>query len=101
MKQNQISYKLFSGFHVTSEINMYLKDSILWKNEQVEKPKGGMVRIRYRDHDYIGTYFESTTIPLENIRKMEPKLKEKLASFCPKVKVDQHPIVVFPQTFIS
>lgn len=101
MEQKQLTSKIFYGFEVTSEINMYLKENILWKNAQVEKPQGGFCRIRYQGKDYVGAYHGHTLVALQQIRNMESQLREKLAFFCPKVNCDNKPIFIFAQTFVS
>jgi hypothetical protein len=98
---NQIAIKIFCGIELTSEINMHLNESILWKNAEVEKKEDGIIRVRFDDKDYIGMYLSHRTSPLPLIRQLESKVKEKLNTFCPKVKIDKKPLVIFPQTFIS
>jgi len=99
MTSNPIIIKFFLGFHLNSEVRMYLNQSHAWKEEQLIH-QHNVKETRYEDKDYIGLLLNSPlTTPL--LKNEEQQLKSILQSYCPKLQMDKQKIYLFPQLFIS
>lgn len=101
MKTNRITKKIFVGVHLTPDLLKCLNESIVWKNELLERQRDSLEIVRYRDKDYFGTFLPHAITPYLNVKALEPKIREKLFELCPKIKTHHKSIHLFSQTFIA
>ncbi len=81
--------KLFVGTRFTSELKMRIGSDL-----------SPMTAIPYEGKEYIGYYLESNPT-VAQIRTCCDEFLIKLQEHCPEHRVDNLPIVVFPQAFVG
>lgn len=94
-----ITYKLFTGFSVNSELRMHMRLSPKWKEHQIVKPFEVML-VRYQDKEYLGCYIEHPQITLPSLEKVENQLRKEIQDIFPKYPLDAHKLYLFSQAFI-
>ena len=99
----KIKVKIFSGIHMSVEINHLLSQSTAWKELLIspsDNPSSIKV-IRYQSKDYLGMYLEQESNTVAHFRMIEKIIKEKLQEICPKLILDNCKCVIFPHILVS
>jgi len=82
--------KLFVGTRLTPELKMQLGSNF-----------SPMTSIPYEGKEYLGHYLESDHPTVQEIRNQCDQFLLKLQEHCPEYRVDNLPVVVFPQLFVG
>jgi len=100
---NKITVKLFTGYHLNSEIKMHLKQSLNWKQAAISPIKEGeeLIEVHYHDKDYLGYYLSTDKITLSELKKAEDFLKQRLTSYCAEYSLENIKICIFAQVFVA
>lgn len=98
-----ITFKLFTGFPVNSELRMHLKLSKTWKEHQIiqKKTPDDLQLVHFNDKDYLGYYLEPSLISMQDISALEKKIRTAFEDFFPKYQSDALSLYFFAQAFIS
>lgn len=98
-----ISFKLFAGFLVNSELKMHIKSSSNWKeHEFLEKKNPRKLQIvPFEKRDYIGNYIEPAQISIKEIDLLEEQIKKSLEQLFPKCNLENLSLYFFTQAFIQ
>ncbi len=82
--------KLFVGTRLTPELKMQLSPILC-----------SLTSIPYEGKEYLGHYITSERPTVEEIRSECDLFLVKLQEQCPEFRVDNLPVVVFPQLFVG
>jgi hypothetical protein len=82
--------KLFVGTRLTPELKFHLGSDF-----------APMSCIPYDGKEYLGVYLESEHPTVREIRAATDAFLLKLQEHCPEHRVDNLPVVVFPQLFVG
>lgn len=82
--------KLFIGTRLTPELKI-----------QLGSDYSPMACIPYEGKEYLGYYLESDHPTVQEIRAICDAFLLKLQEYCPQHRVDNLPVVVFPQLFVG
>lgn len=99
--QNQVILKLFIGCPLTSEVRMHLNESRLW-GQAVIAPlqERELLETRFQQQEYLGRFFDSDMLALDQIKAIENSLRKNIHTYCPKFNADKLIFCVFPQIFV-
>lgn len=99
---DKVFAKLFIGVLVTSEVKMYLNQSLRWKNAQIinDPEAGELIIVRFHDHDYIGCYSSVENVAFSELSSYDKHVLEKLQSYCPNLPLKAQKVSIFSQIFI-
>jgi hypothetical protein len=99
----KLTVKLFIGYHLTSDIRMYLKQSIAWKQAKITKESSlrDLLEAHFQDKDYIGKYITQEGLTIQELKQIESSVRESLVYYCPELSQETLKIYLFPQIFIS
>lgn len=101
VSEKGITFKLFAGFLVNSELKMYIKASSEWKEHQILQQPGKIQLVPFEKRDYIGIYLEPAEISVKEISQLEEQIKKTLEQFFPKCNLEALPFYLFTQPFIQ
>ena len=98
-----LTFKLFTGFSVSSELRMHLKLSKTWKEHQIiqKKTPDDLQLVHFNDKDYLGYYLEPSMISMQDVNLLEKKIQRAFEHFFPKYQSDSLSLYFFAQAFIS
>lgn len=98
-----ITYKLFAGFLVSSELRMHLRNSSQWKEHQIVQDEmlENLKIAPFEGKDYLGYYIEPSYIKVNELEKIEEKIREALQKLLPKYSPNSLTLYLFAQAFIS
>ncbi|MCH9626737.1 MAG: hypothetical protein S4CHLAM2_03650 [Chlamydiales bacterium] len=82
--------KLFVGTRLTPELKMQLGPAL-----------PSLTCIPYEGKEYLGRYLTSEHPTMEEVRTECEHFLLKLQERCPEFRVDNLPVVVFPQLFVG
>lgn len=97
-----ITFKLFAGFPVNSELKMHVKMSKNWKEHQIiqKKTSEDLQLVHFNEKDYLGYYLESSIISMQDVGALEKKIRAAFDDFFPKYSSDSLSLYFFAQAFI-
>jgi hypothetical protein len=100
---NRITVKIFIGFEYTIDLKLQLKQTKNWKENSIVKDRKEMrlVEVRYSDKEYIGNYFDLSTVTMKNINEAAQKIRNHLRHYLPELDIEALDIQLFPQVFVS
>ncbi len=93
-----IETKIFLGCQLTKDIEIALNHSKTWQSEK-QINQTSLDQTEKEGKSYLGVYLNSPACQPE-IKEKEKILKTKLQLYCPKLNLDQHNFLLFPQLFI-
>lgn len=98
-----LTTKMFVGILVTSEVRMYLTQSVLWKQIVIAptEKRAELQQVHYQGKEYIGFYLEEQSTDLIQIQQYEKVIKEKVQTYCPDLDCRKQPVVIFGQVFCA
>lgn len=101
--QGKVTTRLFVGCAVTSELKMYLSQSIKWKHVNILATKNpeDLSIIHHHGKDYIGLYAQHDKITVAELEEIEKIIKQQIQIYCPQIEIQKVNSVVFPQLFIA
>lgn len=95
MTQSEVIAKIFVGFAVTANLKMHMQKSSSWKvgeNLQVT---------HFQQKEFIGCFMEEKMTSLNEVRKLEEKIRESLRKHFPDLVESALKCNTFSQTFIT
>lgn len=98
-----LTYQLFVGFPLSSELRIQLIRSHAWKESQIINPNGEKTlrQVHFEDKDFLGRYLPKAELSMNDLAALETSLRDELHALCPQYKQEKLPIRIFSQTFIS
>ena len=98
-----ITFKLFAGFPVNSELRMHLKMSKQWKEHEIihKKTPDDLQLVHFNEKDYLGYYLEPSLISMQDLNTLEKKIRNAFEDLFPKYQSDSLSLYFFAQAFIS
>lgn len=96
---NSLTFRLFIGFPITSELKMELNRSAKWKEAEITLQKN-LERVHFDDKEYIGRYLESPILALKDLPGIEQSLYTDFKDLFPEFKQDRLSLRLFSQPFI-
>lgn len=98
-----ITFKLFAGFTVNSELRMHVKMSKKWKEHEIvqKKTPDDLQLVHFNEKDYLGYYLEPSIISMQDLSSLEKKIRSAFEDFFPKYQSDSLSLCFFAQAFIS
>ncbi len=94
-----IQVRLFLGYLQNKEIQVHLNQSKRWK-EALLLGSTELAETQWKDNHYLGTFVPSF-ITFAQIQEKELFVKTQLQVYCPKLNLDKHRSLLFPQIFIA
>ncbi|GAB4237747.1 MAG: hypothetical protein Tsb0021_17530 [Chlamydiales bacterium] len=94
---------LFIGFEINAKLRNQIYEEPSWNQAVLlwQSETDGLRQVDYQGKKYIGTYISSSSISMDEIKKMERVLKHKFSEKCPAIDLTETKIFVFPQRFIT
>ena len=89
--------KIFVGVEFTTDIDIKLKDSLLWKETSFAPTPDSLVRIPFHGNDYIGRYVTEMTV--KDLKEIERQILNTLHSYSSEINIEKLNPVVFSQDF--
>lgn len=82
---------------------MHLNTSMPWKEAKILKDFDvfHLVETHFQDENYVGRFLSVNQINLNELRKEELAILEKIREYCPGLKLEKIKVKIFPQRFIS
>ncbi len=93
-----IKSKIFIGCLVTSELKMYLRESLAWKQANIGKRE--LIEVHCQGKDFIGHFIEKKMLTLSELKPLEQQIREALQLYCPEINGEMLMINLFAQVFI-
>lgn len=94
-----IQVRLFLGFLQNKEIKVHLNQSKRWK-ESLLLSSTELIETHWQENSYLGTFVPSS-LTFAQIQEKELFVKTQLQVYCPKLNLDKHRSLLFPQIFIT
>lgn len=103
LPNQQLTVRLFMGYHLTSDIRMYLKQSLSWKQAKIvnEAEQRDLIEAHFQDKDYIGKYINPEGLTIQELKQLESSIYDSLIHYCPQLSQETIKVYLFPQIFIS
>lgn len=103
LTKNAPMIKLFLGFHQSTELNIHLNQSQIWKEISVIRLSSpeDLVEVIHEGKLYIGAYLPHPQTTLDEIQLLEKTIRDKLHFYCPEYKNSPAKTLLFPQVFIQ
>jgi hypothetical protein len=97
-----VTYRLFAGFWVNSEMRVHLQKSAKWKESQILRiPEEEALQIvPFEEKEYIGRYLPLPFLSINEIPKLEEALEKAVHDFCPGYLSKKQLLRFFAQPFI-
>jgi hypothetical protein len=99
--QESMQTELFVGYLLTPEIRMHLHASPQWKQAQIVPCEEDLKEIHSKDKTYLGTFIGELEPDLKKLKALHTKNAERLAFYCPELKVSSLKGCIFPQLFLQ
>ena len=97
-----LTFKLFAGFLINSELRMHIKASPEWKEHQIlQKSTEELQLVPFEKRVYIGVYIEPAYIAIKEINQVEEEIKKSLERLFPNFNLEPFPLYLFTQAFIQ
>ena len=96
-----LTFKLFAGFLVNSELRLYIKASSEWKEHQILQKSTRLQLVPFEKKVYIGVYIEPAHIAIKEINQLEEEIKKSLEKLFPNFNLEPFPLYLFTQAFIQ
>jgi hypothetical protein len=96
---NSLTFRLFIGFPITSELKMELNRNAKWKEAEITLQKS-LEKVPFDDKEYIGRYLESPILALKDLPALEESLYADFKSLFPEFKQERLSLRLFSQPFI-
>lgn len=101
-KENGVSVKLFVGYEVTSEIRSQLHRSKAWQQTSVLSPsERDLIEVNHQGNHYVGRFLPQDRLILSDVKENDALAKKALKNYCPDCNLDEMPVRIFPQVFVS
>lgn len=100
---NKVTYKLFIGCLLTSEIRMHLNQSKVWKQVVVlpaDRTKE-LIEVHHNGKDYLGLYITQERATFNILNEMTVAIEERLHAYCPQYGKTSVKICIFAQVFVA
>lgn len=98
----KISFKLFVGVMISSEIKMHLQQSKIWKQIEILPKKEELSIIHFRGKEYLGSYLSKGHFALPELEQFSLFIKTRFKDYCPNFpNIDQVEICFFSQVFVA
>jgi hypothetical protein len=99
----KVTTKIFVGCPITTELKMYLNQSIKWKHVNILTTKDAedLAEVHYHGKDFIGRYAAHDHLTVTQLEDLDKSIKQQLAIYCPQYDTGKADPVVFPQVFIA
>lgn len=94
-----IQVRLFLGYLQNKEIKVHLNQSKHWKEAHLTGSTE-LIETQWQENSYLGTFIPSL-IAFAQIQEKELFVKTQLQLYCPKLNLDKHRPLLFPQIFIA
>lgn len=94
-----VTFRLFIGFPITSELKMELTRNVKWKEAEITLQKN-LRKVRFDEKEYLGRYLDSPTLALKDLPALEENLYADFKNLFPEFKQDRLSLRLFSQPFI-
>lgn len=94
-----IQVRLFLGYLQNKEIKVHLNQSRRWKEAHL-LGSTELIETQWQENSYLGTFIPSL-IAFTQIQEKKLFVKTQLQLYCPKLNLDKHRLLLFPQIFIA
>lgn len=100
MTVSGLKIQYFLGYLLSNDLKNHLFASQLWKQDQ-QTHQGHLSIIPHEKKDYLGAFFPLQYPSLKNLKEESKKISYWLDQYCPEIKIDRFPIILFPKIFIG
>jgi hypothetical protein len=103
MATNQLTYRIFIGCLLTSEIRMHLNQSKFWRQISIlpTDNEKELIEVRHQSKDYLGRYLTQEKILISDLDQTAIAIRTRLQDYCPGYAAHSIKICVFGQVFIA
>lgn len=96
---NRVTFRLFIGFSITSELKMEMTRNAKWKEAEITLQKS-LEKVRFDEKEYVGRYLDSPVLALKDLPALEESLYKDFQDYFPEFKQDRLTLRLFSQAFI-
>lgn len=96
---NSLTFRLFIGFPITSELKMELNRNAKWKEAEITLQKN-LEKVHFDEKEYLGRYLDSSVLALKDLPEVENSLHTDFTNLFPEFKQERLSLRLFSQPFI-
>ncbi len=100
--QAGLTFRVFIGVEVDSEIRMHLKQSQEWSDRYMQDSSEiRLNRESINGQDYLGFFLKESAPLVDDLIHAEECFENSFAKYFPEIKLESKGIHLFPQVFLS
>lgn len=102
--ENSLTFRLFIGFPITSELKMEMNHNSKWKEIEILKNQNetgkSLQRVHFDDKEYLGHYLDCPILSLKDLPVIEENFHASFKEIFPEFKQDRLSLQLFSQVFV-
>ena len=101
--QERVTVKLFTGYVISPELKMHLKESREWDQALTlaSRKEDDLIHVPYQNKEYIGIFSEDNQLNISEMYDLEKTIQQTIQRYCPEFPIEKLKLSLFPQIFIS